>query len=297
VSKLGSEEDKQVSERYGKAGWRLATAGTRSPIVAPLTRFILGLPVFLLPTQTDEYFAWTIAVPLTAVFLGACYWSSAALALIASRRALWAQARISMAVALVFAPLITAATFIHLDQFHTDKPIGIIWVAAYAIYPVMLFLVMRRQLREPGGDPPRGERLALWVRATLFAQAVVLIPLGLALFAIPGEFAADGGLSGLWPWPLTELTSQICGAWVLAVGALSGGMALEDDQNRVAPFLASFGIFGLLQAIALAREGDGMQWGEPAAYIFVGYLATTLVLSAYGLLVARRAPEPEPATV
>ena len=295
MSKLGSAQDKQVTERYRRGGWRLATPGTRSPIIAPLTRFLLGLPVFVLPTQTDQYFAWTIAVPLTAVFLGACYWASAALALIASRRPLWVQTRISMAVALVFAPLVTAATFIHLDQFHTDKPIGIIWVVAYGIYPVMLFMVMRRQLKEPGGDPPRAEPLAPWVRLLLYAQAVVLIPLGIALFALPGEFAADGSLSGLWPWPLTELTSQICGAWVLALGVFSGGIALENEGNRVAPFLASFGLLGLLQAIGLVREGSDMQWSEPGAYVFVGYLATTFILSAYGLLVARRAPEPEPA--
>jgi hypothetical protein len=71
-------------------------------------------------------------------------------------------------------------------------------------------------------------------------------------------------------------------------------MAWENDQNRVAPFLAAFGIFGVLQAIGLAREGDGVQWDEAAAYVFVGYLASTLIISVYGLLVARRAPEPEP---
>ncbi|MGH2956176.1 MAG: hypothetical protein ACRDL6_04185 [Solirubrobacterales bacterium] len=294
MAKLGSEQDKQTTEGYRKRNWRLATAGTRSPIIAPVTRFLLGLPVFILPTQTDEYFAWTIAVPMTAVFLGGCYWASAALALIASRRPLWAQTRVSMAVALVFAPLVTAATFIHLDQFHTDKPIGIIWVIAYGIYPPMLALVMRRQLREPGVDPPRTSPLAGWVRALLILEAVVLIPLGIAMFALPGEFAGDGGLAGLWPWGLTELTSQICGAWVLALGVFAGAIAWENDNNRVAPYLAAFGLLGLLQAIALAREGDDLQWSEPAAYAFVGYLVATFVLSAYGLLRARRAPEPDP---
>jgi hypothetical protein len=280
--------DEQRAERYRVAGWRLATPGVRSPIVAPVTRFLLGVPVFLLPTQTDEYFAWTIAVPLTAVFIGASYWASALLALIASRRLLWSQTRISMAVALVFAPLITAATFIHLDLFHTDKPIGIIWVIAYGIYPVMLALVMYRQLKAPGGDPPRGEPLAIWVRAILGVQAVVMIPIGIGMFAAPGTF------DDLWPWALTDLTSQVIGAWVLALGVLAAGMLLENDQNRVAPYLSSLAVLGALQTIALARYGDDMNWDEASAYVFVGYLATTVILSAYGWLVARRAPEPEP---
>jgi hypothetical protein len=283
------EAEQQRAERYQEAGWRLATSGTRSPVVAPLTRFLLGVPVFLLPTQTDDYFAWTIAVPLTAVFIGACYWSSALLAVIASRRLLWSQTRISMAVALVFAPCITAATFIHLDQFPTDKPIGIIWVIAYGIYPVMLALVMRRQLQAPGGDPPRGEPLDSWVRGILGIQAVVMVPLGLGMFVLPGVF------EDLWPWPLTDLTSQVCGAWVLALGVFSGGMLFENDQNRVAPYLSSLVFLGALQTIALARYGDDMQWDEPGAYLFVAYLASILILAAYGLLVARHAPEPEPA--
>jgi hypothetical protein len=280
--------EEERAERYRTAGWRLATSGTRSPIVAPVTRFLLGVPVFFLPTQTDDYFAWTIAVPLTAVFLGACYFSSALLAVVASRRLLWAQTRLSMAVALAFAPLVTAATFIHLDQFHTDQPIGIIWVVAYGIYPVMLALVMRRQLAAPGGDPPRQQPVDPWVRVVLWVQAAVLVPLGLGMFFLPGVF------DDLWPWPLTDLTSQVCGAWVLALGVFSGGVLYENDQNRVAPYLSSLAFLGALQTIALARYGDDMQWDELGAYLFIAYLASTFVLSAYGMLVARHAPDPEP---
>jgi hypothetical protein len=286
---VGKDGEEQRAERYRQAGWKLATSGVRSPIVAPVTRFLLGVPVFLLPTQTDEYFAWTIAVPLTAVFIGACYWASALLAMIASRRLLWSQTRISMAVALVFAPLITAATFIHLDLFHTDKPIGIIWVIAYGIYPVMLALVMYRQLKIPGGDPPRAEPLAAWVRAILGVQAIVMVPLGIGLWVAPGTF------DDLWPWPLTDLTSQVCGAWVLALGVFAAGVLYENDQNRVAPYLSSLAVLGALQAIALARFGEDMNWDDAGAYIYVGYLVTTVLLSAYALLVARHAPDPEPA--
>ena len=42
----------------------------RSPVVAPVTRFLIGLPLVLLTTRTDKYFAWTIEPPLTAAFLG-----------------------------------------------------------------------------------------------------------------------------------------------------------------------------------------------------------------------------------
>src|SRR5438105_7271312 len=208
MTKLGSDEDKRVSERYREAGWRLATAGTRSPVVAPVTRFLLGLPLILMPTKTNDWFAWTIRIGLTAVWLAACYWSGALLAILAARRPLWAQTRISIAVAVVFAPLVTTATFIHLREFHTGSVIGIAWVVAYAIYPPVLAWVVYRQLRQPGIDPPRERPLAVWVRALLAVQALILIPLGVAMFVAPGAFSS-GGLTELWPWPLSELTSQI----------------------------------------------------------------------------------------
>lgn len=294
MAKLGSDEDLKVTEAYREAGWRLASAGVRSPVIAPVTRVLLGLPIFLVPTQTDDWFSWTILVPLTAVWLGTSYFAGALLALLASRRPLWAQTRVSLAVALVFAPLVTAATFIHLDQFHTDKVIGIIWVVAYTVYVPLLAWVTYRQMQEPGVDPPRERPLAGWVRGLLALQAVILVPLGVMMFALAGEFAVDGELTALWPWPLTELTSQVCGAWVLAFGTFSAVLLYENDQNRAAPYLTAFAILGGLQGLALARYPDPMQWGEASAYAFVIYLATTLLVAAYGWIVARKAPEPDP---
>jgi hypothetical protein len=54
-------------------------------------------------------------------------------------------------------------------------------------------------------------------------------------------------------------------------------------------------VLGLLQAIAVARYPEDMQWDEPAGWIFIAFIASTFVLAAYGWLVARRGPEPEPA--
>lgn len=77
--------------------------GMRSPVIAPLTRFLIGLPLVLLTTQTAAYFAWTIEPPMTAAFLGANYWSSALLTLLAARETLWARGRVAVSVALAFA--------------------------------------------------------------------------------------------------------------------------------------------------------------------------------------------------
>ncbi len=258
------------------------TNGMRSPIVAPLTRGLLGVPLFLLTTHTDQFFAWTIKVPLTAAVLGANYWSSAALAILASRERAWADGRISISVALVFAPVTTAATFIHFGLFHTDSFFGWFWIVAYAIYPPMLLFLLYRQLRVPGGDPPRTSPLPPWVRATFAAHAAVLVPLGVVMFVAPGA------AGHLWPWPLTPLTSLALSAWVLAFGVLGAHAVYENDGARVRVALLGYPVLVVLHAIALARFGSDMQWGEAGAWVYVAFLASCAALGGFGVVGGRR---------
>ena len=53
--------------------------------VLTVALLVVGLPVVVAPGETDRYFAWTIDVPLTAAFLGACYWTAALFTLLSAR--------------------------------------------------------------------------------------------------------------------------------------------------------------------------------------------------------------------
>jgi hypothetical protein len=57
---------------------------------------VIGIPLYLLPDQTDRYFAGTIHPPLTAVVLGAGYWASFVLELLSARERLWARTRVAV---------------------------------------------------------------------------------------------------------------------------------------------------------------------------------------------------------
>ena len=54
-------------------------------VVSCVTVSLAGFQLFVLSEYTDRFFAWTIDVPLTAAFLGASYWGSFALELVASQ--------------------------------------------------------------------------------------------------------------------------------------------------------------------------------------------------------------------
>lgn len=261
---------------------RPLTNGMRSPVVAPVTRVLIGLPAFFLATRTDDFFAWTIDPPLMAAFLGANYFASTAIAIFVSRERTWAEARIGAMVALVFAPLTTAATFIHLDKFHLDSFFGWFWVVAYGIYPPMLAYLLVRQLRVPGGDPPRAVPLPGWMRAVVAVQALLLIPLGIGLFVAPLTFG------DLWPWTLTALTGRVTGVWCISLGVLAAHSLRENDMTRTRPIFRSYPVLIVFHLIALARFPDDMQWDEPGAWVFLAYLASGVVLAAYGLAFERR---------
>jgi hypothetical protein len=85
---------------------------------------VIAVQLFVLTEQTESYFAWTIAVPLSAAWLGAGYCSGIALLGLAARERLWCRARIVVPAvpALTLAMLVT--TFIHLDLFHLEGPLS-----------------------------------------------------------------------------------------------------------------------------------------------------------------------------
>lgn len=64
----------------------------------------------MLSDQTEHYFAWTIASPLTAAFLGAAYWASAVLELMAARERAWSHGRVAVPAVLLFLYWRRAAT-------------------------------------------------------------------------------------------------------------------------------------------------------------------------------------------
>jgi hypothetical protein len=266
----------------------------RSGVIGPATRALLGALLFLLSTKTSKYFAWTVEPPLTAAILGANYWASTVLAVLASREPFWAQGRISISVAFVFSPIVTAATFIHLGQFHLHSSgitlvITWFWLIAYGLYPIQLSVLLVKQLRIPGGDPPRILPLGRWVKAFFVAHAVVLIPIGILAFVAPGVARP------LWPWDVpSALAMRVLSAWALGLGVLALHAIIENDVDRIKVALWGYPVFGVLHIIALVRFGDVMQWHEPGAWYYGAFVASTFVLGAYGWLATRHSRSSAP---
>src|ERR1700752_3389987 len=118
--------------------------------VLTVALIVVGLPVVVALGGTDALFTWTIDVPLTAAFLGACYWTAALFALLSARESVWARVRPVMPGILVAGSLILPGTLVHYDKFAMDTARGWIWLILYAGLPPGVLLLLALQRRRPG---------------------------------------------------------------------------------------------------------------------------------------------------
>ena len=256
--------------------------------IAALLVFLAGVQLFVFPLETDTLFAWTIASPMTAVFLGASYWSAVGLELTGAMARRWTAARVAVPAVFVFTSLTLLVTLVHLDRFHlaADLPtatraVTVAWIAVYAVVPVLIVVAWMLQARAGTAVPP-AVGLPQAVRFILVALAVVLVGLGATLVVAPGWAAA------LWPWPLTPLTGRAVGAWCVGLGVAAGQARMVDDAGSLRPIGVTGVLFGGLQTVGLLRYGSELDWRSPAAVGYVVVLAAVAIVGAWLLIASRR---------
>jgi hypothetical protein len=247
---------------------------------------VAGFLLFVLAAETDRFFSWTIQPPLTAAFLGAAYWAAFILIGWTARRRLWIEARATMPPVLVIAVLLLAATFLHLDKFDFDSIFGWFWTTVYVLVPPALVLLLVRQLRMPGEDPPPSRSLPWGARALLAVQAIVMVGVGAALFIAPES--ADA----VWPWKLTPLTARAIGAFVLGFGVAAAHATAENDFDRFRGAALAYTALGALELLALAIHSDDLSGESLDTWLYVAFLASVLGLGAYASARSRSASSP-----
>ncbi len=255
--------------------------------IAGVLVFLIGIPLFLLTEQTQSYFAWTISSHLTAAFLGASYWSSCVLEIVAARQRLWASARVAVPAVLLFTALTLVISLLHLDKFHFDSPAWHTragtwaWMVVYALVPLVLSYLLIAQWVRPGPDPARRARLSMGILLILGSQAVLFIPLGIGLLVAPTTVA------GLWPWALTPLTGRAIGAWLVGIGVAAAHGVYENDVKRIRPLSWSSFVMGLLHLVALARYPGEVVWTEMKLWLYVGFLLSMVAVGLMGFRQSR----------
>lgn len=238
---------------------------------------ITGFSLYVLSDRTDHFFSWTIRPPITAAFFGACFWTAAIIAFLASQQHIWIRARIAGPVILSFTVLTLIATLLHLDKFHFFSPDVVArttawaWMILYVTVPPITLLLLPLQLRTPGTDVARSKPLPRWLRITLGVQAGALVAVGLVLFFAPQ-------IAAFWPWKLTPLTAQVTGGWLLAIGGAVAQTWWENDWSRVAIAFISYVALGALQVLALVRYASQVQWGNLGSWLYTAFVISIVTI-------------------
>jgi hypothetical protein len=242
-----------------------------------------GSILLALHNDTSRYFSWTIAVPVTAAFLGAGYLSAAVLESAAARQGSWQRARIAVPGVLAFTTLTLAVTLVHLSKFHLGAASALTraltwgWLAIYVGVPPVLAFLWWRQARAVPGTAPAGRRLPPLVRAVLGVQGSVMLVLGAALLAAPARAGR------LWPWPLTALTGRAVRAWLAGLGIIAAQSWFADRREVVAVVFPAITVYAGLQLAVLAGFARSMHWDQAPAWCYLLFLTSLLAVGVAGL--------------
>jgi hypothetical protein len=264
--------------------------------VAAALVFLAGVPLFVFPQHTDRYFAWTVDSRMTAVFLGAAYWSAIGLELAAARAGTWSRARIAVPAVFVFTSLTLVVSLVHLHTLHIHQDaadtaaipasarlVAWAWLGIYAAVPVLMAFGWIAQHRQSISIPPPSG-LPVTIRVALAGLAALLLGSGVALLVAPGW------AHRAWPWTLTPLTRGAIGAWLIGLGVAAGHAWRINDKPSLRPLALTGVAFGLLQAAALARHGNALDWASTPAVAYVATIVALTAVSSWALLPLPRRP-------
>jgi peptidoglycan/LPS O-acetylase OafA/YrhL len=248
-----------------------------------------------LPTRTDDLWAWTIAAPLTPIFMGAGYGAGAYFFLRVYRTRRWHEVSVGVLSAAVFALLMLITTLVHFDKFNQgkahdglpDPPVLATvayygWTIVYILSPwVVGWLWWRNQRRDPR-VPEDGEPL---VPADVRVAARV-IAIG-ALIGAAAMLFSPGTVIDNWGWGFTELTARVLGCFTAQVGTGFLLLSFDPRWSSWKVLVQTFLIAVALLLVGAIREWDTFLEDRPMQW---AYLAG-LVGGAVALLALYRSME------
>lgn len=249
-----------------------------------------ALQLYILPDQTDRFFAWTLRPAPSATFMGAGFAAGLVLTWLSYRRQPWAVTRIATISILVFVLAMLVATLLHLDRMHLDSEVASarfaawLWIVVYVLVGPLLLYVLFRQRRALGADPVRTRPLPGWLATSLTIEGLVLLFVGAALFLAPTA------MNEVWPWEITPLAARALGAWILAIAVAALQARVENDLVRARPAAATFAVLAVLLLLAIIRHSSDFRWDAAGAYVYVVVVVVSGVLGATAWRLGGRHP-------
>jgi hypothetical protein len=247
---------------------------------------ILGfILLYLMPTETEAHFAWTINPEMTPIIMGSGYLAGTYYFIRIAIGRRWSHVALTNPAVSMFATMMMVATVIHWDLFNHTHWAFYTWVSLYTVAPPIVLAIWwwNRKL-DPGMEGYVGPIVPNWARLGLGLSGVIATTLGIAMLFQP-QFGID-----IWPWTLSPLTARIIAGWLLLSGTAS--LVLAPDRRwdvwRM-PFETTV-FWSILVLIGVVRAWDNFDSGSVATWVFVGAVGSVVIgyAAAYASMEKKR---------
>ena len=239
-----------------------------------------GAFLYLVPSRAEPDYAWPIAPPVSAAFMGAGYLAGFVAAALCLRARHWRSMHSLVWPLAILSLGLLCATLIHEDRFRFEEPSAWGWTIVYALIPPGAAYLWHLQARVASPAPEPDPRLRS-IRLLSWPLGGAFVIFGVLLFATPDTFAEG------WPWDLTPLLGRAFGSWYLLMGGLLLFAAATTARPHEVPIpYATVGTWSVLLLLLPLLYDDGVrsEGGRPALGLAIHGLA--LLLSAGALVSA-----------
>jgi hypothetical protein len=276
----------------------VSTSGPRDDRILPFTRVVAAVVIailvvativlFLLPSQTDRRFAWTIQPSMTAMLMGAGYGSALYFFVRVLTERRWHRVALGFLPTTVFTWMMLGATLLHWDRFrHGSLAFGL-WFWVYLITPVLVPAVwIVNRSHDPGTPEPRDAQFRRWVRVAMVVAGAGLLSIAAWMYLAPASAIA------VWPWVLTPLTARAVAAFVALPGVAWLAIAADGRWSAARVVLGTVAVGLVLLLVAVARAWDEFDHASVLADAYVaGLIGTLAAIAAISLWMRRRIDAP-----
>lgn len=229
--------------------------------------------LYITPDSSGDHFAWPIKPRMSAMMLGATYFTGVIYFSVVFRARSWHEVRLGLLPVVLFASILGIATILHWGKFSHDKPQFWLWVFLYWTLPFVLVWIWLRNERHARPLPVvRGEvRLGSTGRGVLAVIGIGLAATSLLLFFAPALVAP------YWPWKISALTARITSAELGLFSFFMLEVAAVARWSEVRSLLKPQLISPIIFVYAIIASWNDFDQSKPLTWIFVAFVLVVFV--------------------
>jgi hypothetical protein len=217
--------------------------------------------LYFFPTRTKQLFAWPIAPPMTAMFIGASYVNGVIFfsAVLLGKK--WHRVWAPHIGVFLFATLLLIATFLHWDRFTQGHPVFYVWVFIYVVAPILTPWALLRNLPEDRHLPDERDAVVPFALRVIWVISGILF-----LIAAVYAFVEPTWLIPHWPWKATPLTMRVMMGFYSMLGVAVIAVLREPRWSAW-----RIGLIGVIAWHSLVVLGAFLRQGDFKNGLFHGW--------------------------